>query len=103
MASIQGIYLALFGRPADPAGLDYFNGVTNNGLDLSKINGLTGTEEYLSRFTGFANEQIVNALFKAMFGRDADEGGLKFFVGELAAGRLTIENIAIQRFGRRSQ
>lgn len=95
MASIQGIYLALFGRPADPAGLDFFNGVTNNGQDLAKISGLAGTDEYLSRFTGFSNEQIVNAIFTAMFGRDADEGGLKFFVGELAAGRLSIENIAI--------
>lgn len=94
-ASIQGIYLALFGRPADPAGLSFFNGVTNNGQDLAKINGLAGTDEYLSRFTGFSNDQVVNAIFKAMFGRDADEGGLKFFVGELAAGRLSIENIAI--------
>ena len=95
MASIQGIYLALFGRPADPAGLAFFNGVTNNGSDLSAISGLAGTAEYLNRFTNFANDQIVNALFKSMFGRDADEAGLKYFVGELEAGRLSIENIAI--------
>ncbi|MBB4145754.1 hypothetical protein GGQ72_004687, partial [Rhizobium rhizoryzae] len=25
MATIQGVYLALFGRPADPTGLSYFN------------------------------------------------------------------------------
>jgi len=37
MATIQGVYLALFGRPADPAGLSFFNGVTANGANLAGI------------------------------------------------------------------
>ncbi len=37
MASVQGVYLALFGRPADPAGLAYWTAQSKNGTDLSKI------------------------------------------------------------------
>lgn len=95
MATIEGIYLALFGRPADPGGLSYFNGITNSGRDLSKIGGLTGTAEYLTRFSDMTSTQIVTSIYKMMFNREPDQGGLKFFVGEFDAGRLTIENIAI--------
>jgi len=52
MATIQGVYVALFGRPADPAGLAYFNGVTNNGADLTQIGALASTQEYQDRFAG---------------------------------------------------
>ncbi len=95
MATIPGVYLALFGRPADPTGLAFFNGITQNGADLSAIRGLAGTPEYLDRFDGFSNAQVVTAIYRALFGRDPDQAGLNFFVGELVAGRQTIETIAI--------
>ena len=50
MASIQGVYVALFGRPADPTGLNYFNSVTNNGADLTAIGDLASTAEYQAAF-----------------------------------------------------
>ena len=46
MATIQGVYLALFGRPADPLGLQFFNGVTNNGQNLAGIGPLQSSAEY---------------------------------------------------------
>lgn len=95
MASIQGIYLALFGRPADPAGLAYFNKVTNNGSDLSKIGDLAETAEYKSRFAGKSNDEIVNSIYKSLFGRDAEPEGLAFFSNGLKNGTFTINNIAI--------
>lgn len=95
MASIQGIYVALFGRPADPSGLAYFNGVTKNGADLSGIGDLTKTSEYQSRFTGMSNEQVVNSIYKSLFGRDGEKTGIDFFLAKLASGELTINNIAI--------
>ena len=45
MASIQGIYLAFFGRPADPLGLEDRQEQTNNGADHSvMLHALSGTE-----------------------------------------------------------
>jgi len=95
MATIQGVYVALFGRPADPTGLAYFNGVTNNGANLSAINNLAGQKEYTDRFAGQNNVQIVNSIYQSLFGRDAEAGGLNFFVDALNKGTLNINNIAI--------
>ncbi len=46
MATIQGVYMALFGRPADPLGLAFFNSATNNGANLTAIGDLAATAEY---------------------------------------------------------
>ena len=95
MATIQGIYVALFGRPADPAGLAYFNAQTNNGANLTAIGDLASTAEYQARFDGLNNVQIVTRIYQELFGRDPDAAGLAFFVAALNSGTQTINTIAI--------
>jgi Ca2+-binding RTX toxin-like protein len=95
MATIQGVYVALFGRPADPTGLTFFKGVSNDGADLSAIGDLSSTKEYTDRFVGQTNVQIINSIYQSLFGHPADAAGLNFFIGELLAGRQTIQTIAI--------
>ena len=95
MATIQGIYIALFGRPADPIGLAFFNEATNNGADLSAIGDLAGTAEYQSRFEGMNNAQIVTAIYQSLFGRNPELAGLQFFVAQLESGAQNINTIAI--------
>ncbi len=85
----------MFGRPADPTGLSYFNGVTKNGADLTAIGDLASTAEYKERFAGQTNSQIVNSIYKSLFNRDAEANGLKFFVDGLTNGTFNIKNIAI--------
>lgn len=95
-ARIQQIYIAMFGRPADPIGLQSWNTTTNNGANLTPmINALAGTAEYQARYTGLTNVQAVNAIYQSLFGRDADVAGLTFFVNELASGRQTVATIAV--------
>lgn len=96
MATIQGVYVALFGRPADPLGLAYWKGVTNDGADLSKIGDLAQTKEYQDRFVGQSNAQVVNSIYQTLFGRDADVAGLTFWVNGLQSGQFTINDIAIR-------
>lgn len=98
MASIQGIYIALFGRPADPAGLAFFNTATNNGADLSAIGDLSASAEYTSRFAGKSNTQIITDIYMALFGKAPDAAGLAFFVEALNSGTQTINTIAINIF-----
>ncbi len=96
MATIQGIYIALFGRPADPGGLAYWNGVTNNGSDLSKLIGqLTASPEYTARFAGKSSAEIVTTIYQSLFGRAPDATGLDFFTKGLASGTLKLETLAI--------
>lgn len=95
MATIQGIYVALFGRPADPAGLAYFNEATSNGANLDAIGDLASTAEYQDRFDGLTNNEIITQLYQDLFGRDPEAAGLEFFVAALNNGTLNINNIAI--------
>ncbi len=95
MATIQGVYLALFGRPADPLGLAFFNAQTNNGANLAGIGPLQTSAEYQARFAGQSSVQIINSIYQSLFNRAADLPGLTFFSNALANGTLTINNIAI--------
>ncbi|WP_312794196.1 DUF4214 domain-containing protein [Tianweitania sp.] len=96
MATIQGIYIALFGRPADPAGLAYWEAETKGGTDLSGLIGrLTQSDEYLDRFEGQSPGEAISTIYQALFGREPDAAGLAFFVDALASGSQTIETIAI--------
>ena len=91
MATVQGVYLALFGRPADPGGLTYYNNITASGADLAPILGtLAATMEYRSRFSGMENDRVVNKIFRSLFNRNADQAGASFFASELSSGRQTI-------------
>jgi len=95
MATIQGVYLALFGRPADPLGLSFFNSVTNNGQNLAGIGPLQSSAEFQTRFSGQTNTQIITSIYRSLFNRDPDLAGLTFFSNALATGTLSINNIAI--------
>jgi Ca2+-binding RTX toxin-like protein len=98
MASIQGVYLALFGRPADPLGLAFFNQATGNGANLTAIGDLASTAEYQTRFSGQSSTQIITTIYRSLFNRDPDLAGLTFFANALATGTLSINNIAIAIF-----
>jgi Ca2+-binding RTX toxin-like protein len=95
MASIQGVYVALFGRPADPTGLTFFKGVTADGADLTAIGDLSASAEYKARFEGKSNVEIINDIYMSLFGHGADAAGLAFFAAALASGAQTINTIAI--------
>src|SRR3569833_1673384 len=89
-ARIQQIYLALFGRPADPVGGEYYDSLTHDGANLDPIltgaSRLSGSAEYTTRFTGMNNTQIVETIYLSLFGHTADLAGLTFYVQALANG-----------------
>lgn len=96
MASIQGIYLALFGRPADPAGLAYWTEQSKNGADLSKvIDIMTKLPEATARFGGLTDAALVTVVYQALFDRVPDAAGLAFFTEQLKSGKQSIGSIAI--------
>lgn len=95
-AAIQGIYIALFGRPADPGGLAYWTDVTKGGTDLSAmLNVLPSLTEYTSRFDGMTPDQVITTVYQNLFGREPDAEGLAFFKGQLASGAQTLATIAV--------
>lgn len=95
-AAIQGIYIALFGRPADPGGLAYWTEVTKGGTDLSAmLSVLPNLTEYTARFEGQTPDQVITTVYQNLFGRAPDAEGLAFFKGQLASGAQTLATIAV--------
>ncbi len=95
MATIAGLYIGLFGRPADPRGLAYFNAATGNGADLSAIGPLENTAEYQSRFAGRTTTQIIQSIHQSLFNRDANLQELTLLAEAVSAGALTIIKLAL--------
>lgn len=94
--TVQSLYVTYYGRPADPAGLDFWATVLDeqNG-DLSAILQDFGTSaEYTSSFGNLSSPELINNLYQQMFGRDAEPGGLSFWANILDSGALSLMDIA---------
>ncbi|WP_299315388.1 DUF4214 domain-containing protein, partial [uncultured Halomonas sp.] len=92
---VQKLYVAYYGRPADPAGQQYWaEQIDEQGVD-SVINFFGTSPEFDARFGSMSNEQLVNNLYFQLFGRSAEPEGLAFYAGHLDAGNLTLAEIAL--------
>jgi len=87
-AEIQALYIAYFGRPADPAGLAswlLFQG------SLSQIAQSFGTtKEFTSANSGLTTAQSVNQIYRNLFGRDAEPAGLNSWTTLIDSGKLSL-------------
>jgi hypothetical protein len=108
---IQQIYLAYFGRPADPAGLAFFaaqylaagapvdlagasRAYDTNPAVRALVDAFSSSQESQDLYGG-DNAAFVNAIYQNLFGRDADAGGLAFWVKVLDAKLMTRANAAV--------
>lgn len=108
---VQRVYVAYFGRPADPAGQAFFANNYNNAgapLDIrgvsdayftnAAVRGLVdafGTsQESMDLYPG-ANAEFVNAIYRNLFNREAEPDGLAFWVRAIDIGAMTRGSAAI--------
>jgi len=95
---IQALYIAYYGRGADPRGLAYWHEILadNNG-DLSlMVEAFGNSTEYLDRFETLSMPELVNGIFQQAFGRDAEPAGLGHYVYLLGMGYATLADIALR-------
>jgi hypothetical protein len=94
-SQIEQLYVAYFDRPADVAGLDYWNGVLNgNGGKTAVISqAFAGSAEYTAAFAGLDNYAIVNQIYLNLFNRAAETGGLTYWGDLLNAHSISINNV----------
>ncbi|WGG50673.1 S8 family serine peptidase [Rugamonas sp. DEMB1] len=101
----QQVYLGYFGRPADPNGLYWFaDGLKNAGapsniVDLEKaystnptVKGLIdsfGNSAESNALYGGDNTAFVSAIYRNLFNRQPDAGGLAFWVNVINNGSLS--------------
>ena len=93
--SIQQLYVAYFGRPAETTGLAYWeaNVAASNG-DTSAISAaFSRSPEYLATYANKSPVEIVNAIYVNLFGRPAEFEGLTFWAGKLENKEADISTI----------
>jgi hypothetical protein len=92
-ADIQKLYVAYFNRPADVAGLQYWETVVENakGSTAAVSAAFAASAEYKAAYAGLNSFQVVNAVYNNLFGHDADVAGLTFWANNLTAGKFTID------------
>ncbi len=99
---IQQLYVAYFGRPADPTGLAYWlqvtaaataSGSSDDAIKLSVSNTFGGSAEYTANFTGLNSDGIINRVYLNLFSHAPDPGGLAFWSLKLSSGALNLAQI----------
>jgi uncharacterized delta-60 repeat protein len=94
--NVQKAYVAYYGRAADPAGLDYWATQLDAAGSLNAIIVPFGnSKEFITRYGGLTNTQLVTKIYQQALARDPDQGGLDYYVGELSAGRRSLQSITL--------
>ncbi|MCZ4129143.1 DUF4214 domain-containing protein [Stutzerimonas balearica] len=94
---VQAIYVAFYGRPADPVGLLYWAQrlAGSNGVLDEIIDSFASSTEYAQRFGGLDTGTLINNLYQQAFGRDAEPAGLAYWTDRLADGSTSLGRIAL--------
>ena len=86
------LYNAAFKRLPDPDGLRYWIGNFSSGKDDERAiaSSFLASDEFKQRYGENISDSIyVNTLYKNVLGRDADTGGLNYWLGQLNSGAET--------------
>lgn len=93
--TVQQLYVAYFGRPADPGGLAYWSAALDadpNALsDITKA--FAASVEYQAGYANMNHTQVVSAVYENLFGRAGDVAGITFWTEALDSGRLSVANV----------
>jgi len=94
VAEVQQLYIAYFGRPGDPAGLDYWTNIVKAQGTTAAVSATFATSpEYKAAFAGMTNTQIVNKIYSNLFNRAADPTGRDYWVDLLNKGTIKVDYI----------
>jgi hypothetical protein len=97
-AAIQSLYVAYFNRPADAAGLAYWDSVVTaaNGNTAAVSAAFAASAEYKAAYAGMDQYHVVAQVYQNLFGHAPDLAGLTFWGQALINGQMTVDNVVTQ-------
>jgi len=89
---LQELYVAYFGRAADPNGLEYW---TSKGVTTAAFAAdMHSQPEFNNEYGSKSVEEQVNQIYKNLFDRSADVTGLNYWTLQINLGNLKLAEIA---------
>lgn len=97
-ADIQKLYVAYFNRPADTAGLEYWNAIVTaaGGSTAAVSAAFAAAAEYKTEYANMTNAQIVDKVYMNLFGRAAEDAGKAYWADLLDKKAITIDQVVTQ-------
>ena len=98
---LQELYIAYFGRPADPPGIQYWLSQASKGVKLREIAcHLSIQDEYKkSIVNGKSMDFQINQLYQNLFSRKVDFSGLSYWLTLIKSGSHDISDLACDLIG----
>tara|TARA_Y100001968_G_scaffold299418_1_gene310073 strand:+ start:16574 stop:17944 length:1371 start_codon:yes stop_codon:yes gene_type:complete len=82
--SLQKLYIAYFGRPGDPSGINYWLSQANGSLTFNQISDeLSRQDEYKNSINNKSLDFQINKLYLNLFDRKADFNGLNYWIEKI--------------------
>jgi hypothetical protein len=96
-AYVQKIFIAYLGRPPAPAGLQYYANFLDGNEAQGKLilfDDLYYSAEAEALYNNRTLGEKINQFYQFMFGRDALQGGLDYWIGQIGGGFVTVPESA---------
>ncbi len=94
LAFVERIYIYVLDREPETEGAAYWSdelyAFRRTGAEVAQ--GFIFSQEFIDRNT--TDEQFVTILYKTFFGRDADEAGMNYWLGQLSSGTMDRTTVA---------
>lgn len=95
---VQKLYIAYFGRPADPVGLNYWAADIDalGGNFDAAIKGFAASTESQTLYAAGTTAQLVSSIYVALFNRPPEAAGLAYWTSLIDAGTISGAGAAYQ-------
>lgn len=95
--AVNALYLAYYGRPADPAGLHFWTKqLEHAGGDLAAITtAFAGSEEAQARFAGVTPAERIADIYQQLFGRAPETAGLTYWTDVVENGDASMADVSL--------
>jgi hypothetical protein len=105
VSDMQKAYIAFFGRPGEPEGIDYWNSISDS-VRIEQMYALFSDQnEYRAYYAAFIDGRtgaiidapgMLNAVYQNLFHREIEQEGKNFWTPLLISGAVTIDNVVTE-------
>lgn len=96
-STVNSLYLAFYGRPADPSGLQFWSKALadNNGNADTIIQAFAASQEAQTRFGSDTVNARITDIYEQLFNRAPDAAGLAFWTNAVEQGSATLAEVSL--------